>query len=149
MFACTHLIMADTLKPKAAVSAASALAESIKVTVPRIYEIIEACKAKAEGITQPSVDEIVRICLQSDCAFRRNVMAHNCGIHPENRAKTGVDAINAQHLAYKISVRGYSETKLENPMGFEKALEGQLQEDQMKFIGRNYKEAGGFLKEIP
>ena len=97
--------MADTLSSKAAMSAASALAESIKVTVPRIYEIIEACKAKAEGITQPSVDEIVSICLKVGLAVRRNVMAHNCGIHPENRAKTGVDAINAQHLAYKISVR--------------------------------------------
>ena len=76
-------------------------------------------------------------------------MAHNCGIHPENRAKTGVDAINAQNQAMKISVRGYSETKFENPMGFEKALEGQLQEDQMKFIARDSKEAGGFLKKIP
>ena len=66
-------------------SAASALAESNKETVPRIDEIIEACKAKPEGIMQPPVDKIVEVCLEFDCAFRRNIMAHNMRIHPDNR----------------------------------------------------------------
>ena len=149
LFAGRHFIMAATLQSKAAMSAASALTESIKEALPRIYEIIEACKAKPEGIMQPSVDKIVEICLESDCAYRRNVMAHKMGIHPDNRQGTGVDAINAQDLALKISKQGYSETKLESPMGFEKAMEGKLLEDQIKLNAKNFSESSGFLKEIP
>ena len=51
-----------------------------------------------------------------------NILGRNCGIHPENRARTGVDPFNAQNLAKKISRQGYSGCKLENLMGFEKAV---------------------------
>ena len=107
---------------------------------------MEACKAKPEGIMQPSVDKIVEIGLGSDCAYRRNIMAHNMGIHPDNRQGTGVDAINAQNLALKISKQGYSETKLENPMGFEKAMEGKLREEQIKFNAKKSVRAAAFSR---
>jgi hypothetical protein len=40
----------------------------------------------------------VKMCLQSGLAVRRNVLARNIGIHPSNRACTGVDPVNAQNL---------------------------------------------------
>ena len=102
---------------------ADALKRAFEVVVPEIQGIIHACKEKAAGITQPSVDKIVGLCLSKDLTSKRNVMGRNRGIHPENRAKTGVDAINAQNLTLKILKQCYSETKFENPMGFEKASE--------------------------
>ena len=39
-------------------------------------------------------------------------MPRDMGVHPLNRQGTGVDEINAQNLALKISKQGYSETKL-------------------------------------
>ena len=98
-------------------SAASALDDALKKCVPVIVAIMEACKAKPAGIMQPSVDEIRTLCLENGLAFMRNILGRVCGIHPENRARTGVDPINAQNLALKISKQGYSETKLENPNG--------------------------------
>jgi hypothetical protein len=132
-----------------AAPAASALQAIIQKTVPEIKAIIEACKTKTTGIMQPSVDKIVKLCLESGLAVKRNILGRNCGIHPENRAKPGVDPFNAQNLTLKISKRGYSETKLENPMGFEPALEGDLHDEQAKFNETNFAEAGGYLKAIP
>jgi hypothetical protein len=60
-----------------------------------------------------------------------------------------VDPVNAQNLTLKISKQGYSETKLESPMGFEKALEGQIRDEQQKFIEQNFAESNGYLKAIP
>ena len=54
-------------------------------------------------------------------AVKKHILPRNCGIHPETCARTGVDPFNAQNSALKISLQGYSESKLENPMGFEKA----------------------------
>ena len=110
--------MADALATSVAVDASAepALKRALEAVVPEIKAIICACKEKAAGITQASVDKIISLCLSSDLGSKRNVMGRRCGIHPENRAKTGVDAINAQNLTLKISKQGYSETKLENPM---------------------------------
>ena len=132
-----------------AASAASALMYNIRKVVPEIIEIMEACKTKTAGITQPSVDQIVKLSLDCGVAVRRNILGRNCGIHPENRAKSGVDPINAQNLSKQISNQGYSETKLENPMGFEKALEGELHDKQRNFNETNFAEAAGYLKAIP
>ena len=115
--------MAKSYAAKAA-PAASALQNIIQNIVPQIKEIIEYCSTKTTGIMQPAVDQIVKLCLDSGLAVRRNILPRNSGIHPENRARSGVDPFKAQNLVLKISNQGYSETRLENPMGFEKALEG-------------------------
>ena len=133
----------------AAATAAAVLNDKVEKVVPEIKVIIEACSRKTSGITQPSVDKIVKMCLDNGVAVQRNVMPRNCGIHPENRARSGVDPVNAQNLTLKISNQGYSETKLENPMGFEKQLEGQLRDVQEKFCEQNFTESNGYLKTIP
>ena len=69
-------------------------------------------------------------------ATKRIVQARNSGIHPDNRGGSGVDPFNAQDLVLKISKQGYSETKLEQPMGFEKALSGPLHGVQKAFNDR-------------
>ena len=132
-----------------AAPAASALQSIIQNIVPIIKEIIEGCSAKTKGIMQPSVDKIVKLCLDSGLAVTRNILPRNAGIHPENRARTGVDPINAQNLVLKISKQGYSESKLENPMGFEKAEPGDAHDEQEKFNDNNFAEAAGYLNPIP
>ena len=106
-------------------TAASALAQRIKDTVLIITAIIKSCKDKYDcGLLQPAVDEIVQVCLKIDLAYKKNVLGRNCGIHPENRSKAGVDPFNAQNLALIISQQGYSESKLESPNGFRKSRTG-------------------------
>ena len=132
-----------------AVSAATALESNLQTIVPKIRAIIVRCGDKQSGIMQPSVDKIVQMCLDADLAVKRNIMPRNTGIHPENRGKTGVDPFNAQKLTLKISMQGYSETKLENPMGFEKASAGPLHDEQQLFNERNFAEGNGYIKPIP
>ena len=81
--------------------------------------------------------------------MKRKVMPQNTGIHPENRGKTGVDPLNAQNLTLEITLQGYSETRLENPMGFEKQLKGKLHDEQQELNARNFAESGGYLKCMP
>ena len=125
--------------------AGTAIKDQIKIIVPQIEEIMEACKEKTAGIMQPSVDWIVKLSLESDLAVKRNILPRNCGIHPENRARSGVDPLKAQNLILEISKQGYSETRLENPMGFEKALEVDPPDEQQKFNEQNFAEAAGYL----
>ena len=106
----------------------------MKDVVPKIEGIIAECKEKAEGTMQPTVDQIVKLCLDADLAFKKNIHGRNCGIHPSSRAGTGVDPFNAQDLLLKISKQGYSERKLENPMGFEKAEIPELRKKQQAFM---------------
>ena len=75
---------------------------------------------------QPAEDQIEKLCLDAGLAFKKNIHGRNCGFHPSNRAGTGVDLFNAQDLALKISKQAYSETKLKNPIGFEKAASTQV-----------------------
>ena len=98
---------------------------------------------------QPAVDKIVELCLENDAACKKYVLGRRCGIHPENRGRTGVDPINAQNLTLKISLQGFSETKLENPMGFEKALTGPAASAQEAFMAENFQLSMGWLKPIP
>ena len=86
---------------------------------------------------QPAVDNIVALSLEADVAYHKRILGRHCGIHPENRAKTGV--------TLKISLQGYSESKLENPMGFEKALTGPAASAQEAFMAKNYQLANGLL----
>ena len=37
---------------------------------------------------QPAVENIVALSMEADLAYRKNIIGRNCGIHPENRAKT-------------------------------------------------------------
>ena len=97
---------------------------------------------------QPTVDEIVELALREDLAYKRRVFPRNCGIHQSNRAGTSVDPFNAQNLAKKISWRGFSFTKLENPMGFENGT-GPIREFQEAFMRKNYAESNGYLKPTP
>ena len=133
----------------ASTAAAAILNDKVEKVVPEIKVIIEACSRKTSGITQPSVDKIVKLCLDRGLAVKRNLMSRNCGIHQENRARSGVDPISAQNLTLAISKQGYSETKLEQPMGFEKQLEGPLRDVQEKFCEQNFAESNGYLKTIP
>ena len=152
IFRPVYNIMAEAMQrvhASMAAPAASALQSTIAMIVPHIRTIIEACKQKTAGIMQPSVDEIVKMCLQSGLAVRRNVLARNIGIHPSNRACTGVDPVHAQNLTLQISKQGYSETKLEQPMGFEKAQDGALRDEQEAFNEKMFAESGGYLKAIP
>ena len=130
-------------------AAASALADRIKSFVPKIYDIMKTCKDKVAGLMQPAVDEIVALCLKNDLAYKKNILGRHCGIHPENRAKTGVDPLNAQNLVCNISLQGYSESKLENPMGFEPAEPGAAASAQKAFMARNFDCSGGMLRTIP
>ena len=132
-----------------AAPAASALQGILAKIVPRIGEIIESCKKKKAGIMQPSVDKILKLCLEAGLAVKRNILGRNCGIHPENRARTAVGPVNAQNLTLKISNQGYSETKLEQPMGFEKAQDGALRDEQEAFNEKMFAESGVYLKAIP
>ena len=131
-----------------AAPAATALQGIIQNVVPKIKQIIEGCSEKTTGIMQPSVDKIVKLCLDSGLAVRRNILPRNAGIHPENRSQAGVDPINAHNLLLKISKQGYSESKLEDPMGFEKAEHGDAHDKQEKFNDNNFAEAGGYIKPI-
>ena len=101
------------------------------------------------GSIQPAVDEIVDMCLGYGLANKKNIHGQNCGVHPCNRAGTGVDPFNAQSLALKISKQGYSETKLENPMGFEKAESAKLLEKQMGFNKNIFQQDGDLLNVVP
>ena len=82
--------------------------------VPKIAGIIAECKEKAEGTMQPTVDQIVKLCLDADLAGKKYIHGGNCGIHPSNRAGPGVAPFNAQALALELPRRGPPETKLEN-----------------------------------
>ena len=105
--------------------AASAQLREMEAAVQKINEIIRGCKEKTAGCMQPAVDEIVALCIKTDLAFKKNILGRHCGIHPANRARTGVDPLNAQNLALRISLQGYSESKLESPMGFERPTRGR------------------------
>ena len=142
--------MAPTMSvlAKAAAPAAQALQATLQVVKMKIRKIIEACEKNPTGKMQPSVDEIVQMCIQEGLAERRNVMPRHTGIHPENRGRTGVDPFNAQKLTLKITIQGYSENKLEQPMGFQKAAPGALHNEQQAFNERNFAEGNGYLKPI-
>ena len=87
-------IMSPTMSvlAKAAAPAAQALQATLQVVVAKIRKIIAECEKNPTGKMQPSVDEIVQMCIQEGLAERRNVMARHGGIHPENRGRTGVDS---------------------------------------------------------
>ena len=76
-------------------------------------------------------------------------MGRNAGIHPDNRANAGVDPFNAQNLAVKISLQGYSESKLESPIGFEPAASAWLRFKQQHFNEGTFVLARGMLNTIP
>ena len=120
----------DTSEEKEEAPTASALNDKVEQVVPEIKALVKACNQQTSGITQPSVDRIVTLCLDNGVAVKRHVMPWSCGIHPENRARSGVDPIIAQNLTLAISKQGYSETRLEQPMGFEKQLERPLRDVQ-------------------
>ena len=126
----------------------TALENSVKRVVAQIRSIIDVCGRKATGVMQPSVDQIVQMCLGDGVAEKRNIMPRHTGIHPENRGKTGVDPFNAQKLTLNITIQGYSETKLENPMGFQKAAPGPLHDEQQAFNEKNFAEGNGYIKPI-
>ena len=130
--------------------AGTALEKPLELIVPQIQAVMDECKQKPAGIMQPSVDKIVKMATGSGLASKRIILARHCGIHPDNRGGSGVDPFNAQNLVLKISKQGYSETKLEQPMGFEKALSGTHAHDVQKtFNERNFAEANGYLRKIP
>ena len=85
---------------------------------------------------QPAVDNIVAL-------YHKRILGRHCGIHPENCG------IHPENLTLNISLQGYSESKLENPMGFEKALTGPAASAQEAFMAKNFQLSMGCLKTIP
>ena len=121
------------------------IGNALMQVVPQILAIMRVCKEK--GAETMWMDHIVELCLDADLAVIKRTHARSCGIHPSHR--TGVVPFNAHNLARKISLRGYSEKKLENPMCFEKAASAHLPEKQKEFNEKHFEQAGGLLKEIP
>ena len=118
----------------------TALEKQLELIVPQILAIMETCKKMPAGIRRQSVDKIVKLALESDLASRRTILARHCGIHPNSHGP-----FYAQHLVLKLSQQGYSETKLEPIMGFEKALSGRLH-DVPAYYDRNFAE--GYLETL-
>ena len=152
------MVMQSKMPVKMPVQAAScrgsSLEGALKAVGPKIDIILVECRDKPAGQIQPAVDEIVIMCLENNLAYKRNVMGRNCGIHPQNRAGTGVDPFNAQRLALRITNQGYSESKLENPMGFEPAgnetaASAKRKDMQVKFNEKNFADAKLYLRTIP
>ena len=81
--------------------------------------------------------------------LQENILPRHCGIHPESRARAGADPSKSQDLALKISLQGYSESKLESPMGFEKAGAEPAASAQSEFMKKNFELANGYLRTIP
>ena len=102
----TMVVACNRSAASAHITAASALTCRIRAYVPQVREIITSCKDKVAGSLQPAVDQIVDICMGVDLAYGKHVLARQCGIHPENRGKTGVDPVNAQDLTKQIPCRG-------------------------------------------
>ena len=118
--------MAARLLSAAALPAASAICMSLRTNANKINDIIRECKASQVGCMQQALEEIIARCIEEGFAYKKNVQGYQCGIHPENRAKSGVDPVDAQNLALKISQDGYTEAKLEITMCFEKAQAGTI-----------------------
>ena len=110
---------------------------------------MKECEHKVVGLIQPAVDEIVELCIEAGLAVHKKVTGRHCGIRLDSRAGTGVDPFNAQNLSLKISLQVFSETTLENPMGFEKATDEELRAKQELFMATNFEEANGYLTSIP
>ena len=72
-----------------AAPAASALPSTIHNIVPQIKEIIEPCTTKTAGIMQPSVDKIVKLCLDSGLAVKRNVLGAELWYPPGEPSSLG------------------------------------------------------------
>ena len=123
------------------------LSKALDEVCPQIDGMIKKCKNKPKGIVQPTIDAIVELSLQKKVAYRIQVFAKNVGIHPANREGTGVDPFNGQSLTVKISHRGFSIPRLENPMLFEKGINeiGRLQD---QFVKTSFEESNGYLKTI-
>jgi len=134
---------------KAGPTAESAQFEkSIPAIVPEIEAIMLQCKDKPAGLMQPAVDKIVEMFLGGDLASKKKIQGRHCGIHPENRGQTGVDAFSAQRLALEISRQGNWEPML--TMGFEKALPNTAESAQQEmFMEENFKLSNGYLRPVP
>ena len=150
----SYIVCTDSCNSLAATMAvaapgAPALSDKIEKIVPQLRGIIKLCSKNRCGIMQPSVDQIVRMCLDEDVAVKRNILPRNTGIHPESRSKTGLDPLNAQDMTLRITIQGFSETKLERPMGFEKALEGALHEEQKEFNEKHSRRPAAILRRFP
>ena len=102
------------------ITAASALTCRIQAHVPQIRDTIKSCKDKVAGSLQPAVDQIIDICMGVDLAYRKHLLARHCGIHPENRGKTGVDPVNAQDLTKQKFHVGVLRVQTRKANGFRK-----------------------------
>ena len=90
------------------------------LAMPQIREIINSCEDKVAGSLQPAVDQIVNLCLSLDLAYRKNILARHCGIHPESRGQTGVDPVNAQDLTKQKIPAGVLRVQTRKANGFRK-----------------------------
>ena len=132
-------------------SGSATIGNALMEVVPKIEAIMSVHNETLERTMQPAVDQIVKLCLDAgpDLAVKKNIHCRNCGMHPSSRAGKGVALFHAHALALKVVQQGYSETKLENPMCFEKAASAHLQEKLKEFNEKHFEQAGGLLKEIP
>ena len=142
--------MAARLLLPTALPAASALDMSLRTHVPKINEIMRDCDGYQVERMQAALEEIVTLCIENDLAYQKRIHCRECGIHNKNRAKSGVDAVDAQNLALNISREGYKESKLTISMGFEKAESGTAAESaQRDHMRRVYALSEGYLRNVP
>ena len=141
---------AAALQPAVSALSTSQLATKLNFVVPKIKDILEDCREKQAGCTQPAVEKITKLCLEHDLAYQKNIHPRECGIHPENRARSGVDPVNAQQLLNRITLQGYADSKLESPMGFEMAEAGTTAASaQKEFMKKNFAQSDGYLRTVP
>ena len=117
-FACMHA-MAQQSAESARQTGMPQTRDDLKKVVPIILDVMNAHKENGGGHQSwiACKDAIVELCLAADLAYKKHIPPWRCGIHPESR----VDPIHAHQLALKVSLQGYSERQLGNPIVFEKA----------------------------
>ena len=120
----TMTVHGSSLTAASVHTAGAALQSQIKMYVPQIKKNIEGCKEKVAGLMQPAVDEIVALCINADQTYKKNFLGRRCGIHPENRARTGVDPFNAQKFGIEHLTAKLLRVQTRKSHGFQKGRTG-------------------------
>ena len=97
-----HAMLTSAASPASAATASAASALESKNVVQEIKHSVETYEKNTAGRVKLLLDP------------------RNGGVHPSNRANVDAESTRAT---------GYVETELPSPMGFEKALEGELHDE--------------------
>ena len=67
--------------------------KAIDIVKPKIQRILLECNDKVAGLIQPSVDEIVGLCIDADLAYKRNIMGESQDSESAQKATLFVDEL--------------------------------------------------------